>query len=461
VSDPAAVLARLVEEVSGNVVPAAHLPFLARAAATRVTATGQRDLAAYVDALGRGALPEEWGNLLPLVTVNESYLFRTPQHFAALATTLLPGLLATRATARRLRVWSAGCACGEEPATLAMVLADAPALAGWDWRVIATDVDDDALAAARRGVYGARAVASVPAAQRERYLTGGGDAYSLAPSLLSRIEYRSLNLVREPFADPGGPFDVVFLRNVLIYFRPHSQRRVAAAVAATLARDGLLFVGPAETLWQLTDELEPVDLGDCFCYRRGRDHPTAQGSAPRAPGAGNAGVPTPRGRPAQPPRHRAERGSAPPPPARPGAPAREGPAAVTNSDRLREAARHLLSDRLQEAVDLVDQALAADPGDAQAHALEGFVHDISGRSEMAIASLRAALYLDPSLYQAHLMLGDALRRLGWMERARTAYRAVIDLLDRGGGRDLADLAALPLANREAAGRRARAALHGR
>jgi chemotaxis protein methyltransferase CheR len=465
-TDPAAELARLVEEVSGNVVPPAHLPFLARAADARVRATGLGSLAAYVEALGAGGIAGEWGSLLPLVTINESYLFRTPQHFAALTTTLLPRLLAARAGTRRLRVWSAGCARGEEPATLAMVLADTPALAGWDWRVLATDVDEAALAAARRGVYGGRAVAGVPPELRRRFLSGEGETLALAPALLSRIDYRVLNLVREPFADPGGPFDLVFLRNVLIYFRLESQRRVAATVAGTLAGDGLLFLGPAETLWQIADELEPVDLGDCFCYRRRSPRPPAPSVVVRA-----SWFDKPAARATAAALHSSGstrsgrlhgRGGA----AHAGEPSSHEPRSTNHvpqgtRERLAAAVEHLLADRLAEAVEIVDQALAGDPSDPEAHALEGFIHDLSGRTEMAIASLRAALYLDPSLFQAQLLLADALRRLGWLDRARAAYRTVLTLLGGGAARELAALAALPLADRASAAQRARAGLAAR
>ncbi len=462
-TDPAAELARLVEEVSGNVVLESHLPFLAAAAEARVRATGHRGLAAYVDALGRGALPGEWGSLLPLVTINESYLFRTPQHFTAIASTILPRLLAARGGTRRLRVWSAGCARGEEPATLAIVLAESPELAGWDWRIVATDVDEEALAAARRGSYTGRAIAGVPPELRERYLHGEGEVLSLAPALLSHIDYRMLNLVREPFADPGGPFDLVFLRNVLIYFRPGSQRRVAAAAASTLAADGYLFLGPAETLWQISEALEPVDLGDCFCYRRkSPPHPPTQGTGHRGPGTGKQDAP---GLAAA-----ARRSSRPSvsvnAPRNPNlvtvpGPRSPVPGSFGTTERLEAAVRHLLDDRLEEAVELVDQALAADPADAEAHTLEGFIHDISGRSEMAIASFRAALYLDPALFQTQLLLGDTLRRLGWTERARTAYTTVLGLLSGGTGRELLTLAALPLPDRARAAQRARASLAGR
>jgi Tfp pilus assembly protein PilF len=120
--------------------------------------------------------------------------------------------------------------------------------------------------------------------------------------------------------------------------------------------------------------------------------------------------------------------------------------------------RLLLADRLEESAALLDEALAADPANPAAHALEGFVHDLSGRSELAIASFRAALYLDPRPYQVRLLLAEALRRLGWEERAAAEYRGVLARLAAGDAVELAALAGLPLPDRAAAERRARAAL---
>ncbi len=258
---------RLVEEASGNVVSPSHLPALLDAGLARARARGLGDLPAYVDALERGTLPDEWRHLLPLVTVKESFFFRTPEHFRAVEAVAIPALSAARHATRRLRIWSAGCARGEEAATLGIVLAEMPDLNGWDWRILATDVDEEALAEARTGRYRERAVAPVPEVLKGRYFRSREGVFELDPAILARLDYRALNLVHEPLDLPEPSYDIIFLRNVLIYFRPDSQRRLAAALARVLAPDGFLFLGACETLWQLTDLLVPVDLGDCFCYR--------------------------------------------------------------------------------------------------------------------------------------------------------------------------------------------------
>jgi chemotaxis protein methyltransferase CheR len=483
-SEPAALaeLAALIEEASGNVIPPGHYQFLGETAKRRAASLRLAGVTAYVGALARGELPGEWSRLLPHVTVKESFLFRHPQHFAALATTILPRLAAVRAGRRSLAVWSAGCARGEEPATLAIVLAECRELAGWEWRILATDVDEEALAAAAAGRFGERAVAGVPGDLLARHLLRRGEAYELSPVLARHIEYRALNLVREPLALPPAAFDLIFLRNVLIYFRPEVQRRVAAAVARALAPDGYLFLGPAETLWQVASDLDAVDLLDCFCYRHAGEASTPQSRLPQEPrrvahrtpparrrdasvgrlsfevrGAGAGAMALPR-------RHHDVEPDPQEP--RPVASVRSSTHALRSvepephgtRERIAMAARQVIADRLDAATELVDQALLADPSDAGVHALEGFIHDISGRSQMAIASYRAALFLDAGLFQVRLLLADALRRLGHEQRAVLEYREVLAALTAGQGHVIEALAPLPLPEQSEALRRCRETL---
>ncbi len=263
-----AQLVALVREETGNVIPRARFSFLEEIASRRARARGFLDGAAYVAALAGGELDGEWDQLVPLVTIKESYFFRAPQQFAAIERYVLPRLLAARGNRRSLRIWSAAAARGEEPATLALILAEHEALASWDWRVVATDLDGDALAAAERGLYGDRAVAQVPERLREKWFTRRGSLFELDPAIRSRIELRHVNLSHPPYRElPEGPFDLVLLRNVLIYFRRVLQRRVVSEVVRRLAPDGYLFLGASETLWQIFDRLSAVDLGECFAYR--------------------------------------------------------------------------------------------------------------------------------------------------------------------------------------------------
>ena len=439
----------LIREQTGNVVPAARHAFAAELLERRAAAAGCSGPHAYLDRLASGAAAGEWDRLVPLVTIKESTFFRAPQQFAALAQRVLPELVRARAGERRLAVWCAACARGEEAGTVAMVLAASPLLAGWSWRIVGTDLDPEALEAAGRGLYGERAVATVPEPLRERWLERRGNLFELAPELRQRITYRLLNLARPPWERAAeGPFDLVLLRNVLIYFRRPVQRRAVGAVAEELAPRGWLFLGASETLWQVQDRLVPVDLGACFAYRhREAGEPTpAPPSAARA--AGSGGAPTPA-------RPRAATPAAAAAPASPAAGGRgEDPLGV--QERLAAAARRAAEDDLAGAGRELAAVLAADPSEAAAHALDGFLRDVGGDGEAAIASYRAALYLDPRLFQVRLLLADRLARGGWRERAAHEYREVLATL--GSGRELGALDALPLPDRAGAERRCRDAL---
>jgi len=453
---PVQQLVSLIRETTGNVIPPARLSFLEEVAERRAHARKLPGVAEYVRALAARELPDEWGSLIPLVTIKESYFFRAPQQFDVIRQRILPLLIKARSATRQLRIWSAACARGEEPATLAMLLADEPALAGWSWTIVATDVDEEALAGARLGLYGERAVAQVPPPLLERWFSRRGKLYELDSGLRSRILYQPVNLAHAPFALPFEEIDLVLMRNVLIYFRRPLQRWVISQVAGLLAPAGYLFLGASETLWQIQDELESVDLGPCFAYRHREARPAGEAPSVKVPERPKVA------RPAPPP----PKPAVPAPALRPVIPAiREAspppilaPPGV--HERLLEAARELAANRVAEAGRAVEQALAADPSEPSAHALEGFLHDLRGRTDDALTSYRAALYLDPALFQVRVLLGDCLLRLGHRDRAEQQFREVLTLLAAGRERTLALFEGLPLPDRERAQRRARQVLKG-
>lgn len=486
--------AALIREETGNMVPAERYSFLAEVAERRARAMGQPDVASYLDALAGRALEGEWERLIPLVTIKESYFFRAPQQFDAILRQVLPGLLRARAESRRLRLWSAACARGEEPGTLALLLAEERALAGWDWKVLATDVDAEAVEGARRGLYGERAVAQVPPDLLARHFARRGKLFELSPLVRERVEYRQLNLAHAPYPLGGEAFDLILLRNVLIYFRRPLQRWVIGQVAQRLAPGGLLFLGASETVWQIQDDLEALDLGSCFGYRPKTEEEKAEALAARA-GSGAArkardaearpsrtpprvagpppASPSPGGsRPVLPsdgegPGRAPVRRNPPPWPVaeKPAREASAGPApAVAPStaggvqEKLLHAARLLAGNEVAESERLLGEVLAADPSEPAAHALEGFLHDLVGRADEALASYRAALYLEPELYQARLLLADCLLRRGHRDQADHQYREVLATLAGGRERTLTALEDLPFPDPDRARRRCRQVL---
>ncbi|HWM89316.1 MAG TPA: CheR family methyltransferase [Thermoanaerobaculia bacterium] len=441
-------LVSLIRDATGNIISPARYSFLEEVAQRRARSRGMPSVNDYVHALSANSLEGEWENLIPLVTIKESYFFRAPQQFEVVREHVLPKLMQARSQTRHLRIWSAACARGEEPATLAMILDQEPALQGWDWTIVATDVDEAALAGARLGLYGDRAVNQVPPHLLERYFHRRGKLFELDPALRERILYRQINLAHTPFALPFTDCDLVLLRNVLIYFRRPLQRWVIAQVSKLLAPHGYLFLGASETLWQIQDHLEAVDLGSCFCYR----HRT--GPTPAAPALPAKPVPVRTRPPAPPP-------AAPPPRPRPAPPpeAREEPPVPAVSthfgvtELLSRAARDLADNRIDEAARVIEQLMETDTSDPEAYALEGFLHDLTGRSDDATASYRAALYLDPALFQVRVLLADCLLRLGHRDLARHQYREALATLDSGRERTLALFADLPLPDRDRARRR--------
>jgi chemotaxis protein methyltransferase CheR len=276
-----------------------------------------------------------------------------------------------------------------------------------------------------------------------------------------------LNLAHAPFALPFAECDLVLMRNVLIYFRRPLQRWVVSQVAKLLSPEGYLFLGASETLWQIQDELESVDLGPCFAYRHRKAQPAAAPAPPPSPPKR-----APRRPPPEPPAEERPRwtdqsprdwsvsraaatlvGTAPAP---------EPPAAPAGGvqERLLAAARDLGENRIEDARRILEGVLAADPSEPAAHALLGFLHDLCGRTEEAVGAYRAALYLDPALFQPRVLLADCLLRLGKRDLAEHQFREVLALLTGGREKALALFEGLPLPDRERAQKRCRQVLKG-
>ncbi len=434
-------LVDLIERTSGIVVPERDLERL-EALATEIAArrTGG-DLGQLVSRLRRHRGGRDWRTLLAAITVKESYLFRSPRQFDALAEAVLPELVRRRPE-RRLAVWSAGCARGEEAATIAMVLAASPLLAGWTWRVLATDIDEDALDEAREGRFGRRAVARVPASMRERFLQQQGGSFLLAGFLRRRIDFQRLNVVDATREVPGAPFDIILLRNVLIYFRPETQGHVVRNVAGALADDGFLFLGASESLLQQDVPVQPVELGDCFVYRRQTGVPAENAVAPAASTPAIRSVAVPSSSPAPHDSSRAARASSPKP--------TEDPAVTVRS--------LLLAGSIGRAAASGSEYSQREPDNIELRALTALAIDAVGDDEAAVRAYRAVLYLEPTLFQIRHRLASVLERQGNLDRAAAELGSALTLISSGRGRTLAHWRELGLDDAEAVARACRSAL---
>ena len=407
-------LAHLIEEASGFVIANGRLDALEGLVRKRMARVGSSDIEGYVRSLRQQGDSDELRRLLGLITIKESYLFRGRAQFDALEETVLSELLAHRRH-RQLRVWCAGCARGEEAATLAIVLADHAVGSDWRWSILATDVDEEALKEARTGLFGARAVARVPEDSLQRHFTSHGDRFELDPELKARIEFRRVNLADQSLELGGEDFDLIFLRNVLIYFRLEVQRRVVAAVEEVLADGGFLFLAPSESLLHLDTGLQPRELGGSFSYRHrltaaGGDPADARRKRPPAAAEATMNMVSP---PAQQDGGE-KRGLT--------SSGNDGPTIVA---RLELVIGYLEKDDLHGALDLIDDIRTGFPENALAHALEGIARERTGDLDAAILAYRGALYLRPEMDEVRFLLARCLRTLGRMAPAAREYRAVL------------------------------------
>lgn len=414
-SEPIQEIAQLIESVSGFVIGDRSTNVLASFVRERVARGGFAGVERYIDYLRRHPESEEWRHILSKITIKESFLFRAVAQFKALENTIL-GEIAGRRTKRRLRVWCAGCARGEEAATLAIVLADHPIVGTWHWSVLATDVDDAALADAERGVYGPRAVARVPAETLERHFVRHDRGYELNPELRRRIEYRQLNLIAQPLDLAGEEFDLIFLRNVLIYFRPEIQRRVIESVEEVLESDGTVFLGPSESLIHLGTKLKARDLGDCFCYRL---PPISGDEVVDTAITNRATRPTraPTADPVPMPRQPSDDGDAPP----------------SFDVRLEATIKALEEGSHRRAVAGLAALRHELPESAVIHALEGVALERLAVPEKAAHAYRAALYLAPEMDEVRFLLARVLEELGRSKAAVREYRTALTGLGPASG----------------------------
>jgi chemotaxis protein methyltransferase CheR len=234
---------------------------------------GQGDFTRLVARLQEDRSGRLANEVVDAMTTNETLFFRDGHPFESLRHEVLPQLLATRAAQRRISIWCGASSSGQEPYSIAMVLADVLAdHPGWTVDLLATDINAEMLARTRNGTYSQLEVnRGMPIAALMRHFDKEGTHWQVKPGLRSMVRTQLLNLAA-PFP-PMGPFDVVFLRNVLIYFDPEVKRDVLARTRAVMRPDGFLFLGGSETTLTIDETWERVSLGSSTAYRPGREQP--------------------------------------------------------------------------------------------------------------------------------------------------------------------------------------------
>ncbi|MEL6170019.1 MAG: protein-glutamate O-methyltransferase CheR [Pseudomonadota bacterium] len=240
-------LCKVAEARAGLSIPAHKSSLVALRLGKRLSVLGLTDFDSYADLVETSAAEDEREAMISALTTNVTSFFRERHHFDLLAETVLPPLVAAAATGTRVRIWSAGCSSGQEPYSLAIALLEAGARAEThNIRILATDIDPPILAAAKAGVYPEEQVAEMPdhlvRTHFERTPSKGEFSVGRMPRAL--VTFRRLNLIeRWPVS---GPFDVIFCRNVVIYFSAATQGQLWRRFEALLSDGGHLFVGHSE-----------------------------------------------------------------------------------------------------------------------------------------------------------------------------------------------------------------------
>ena len=359
------------------------------------------------------ASADELDELIEAIVVPETWFFRHPESFAALSESIRDKSLQGSPQAL-LRVLSAPSSTGEEPYSIAMTLLDA-GIPPDQFCVDAVDISRKALAGAERAVFGSNAFRSVDLSFRDRYFRGGANGYHLSEVVRKQVRFRCVNLLAPDFLQKGSQFDVIFCRNVLIYFDRQSQQQLIAALDRALAPRGLLFVGPAEGFLVMSSGFRSTLQPMAFAYRK----PGLPHSEPAAKAAVTRTKPLPA--PVRPSKtvRIASSGNAP----------NGAPPGAPNAGDLIEARRLADAGSLQESWKQCETNLRRHGPSADAYYLMGLLKDATGDDVQAREFHRKALYLEPRHLEALAHLALLEERKGDLSTAGR-LRARIERLEK-------------------------------
>jgi len=409
----------------------------------RMADCGLSNFADYFNLLLSPAGTKEFDHLLNLITIPETYFFRDRAQFRALERFVIPEIVEKKSyPGASLRIWSAGCSTGEEPYTIAMILATG--IVDRPIQILATDVSHDALKGAREGVYTARSVRDMPQEYLNRFFTRKGDQYFLDESIKQMVEFRYFNLVTEPYPliEMSG-WDIIFCRNVTIYFQAKATRKVIHNFYRSLREGGYLFAGYSESLRYISDEFNTVQQEGAFFYQKGMPKKAVRKKTRKIRGRRASTVRSSR---------------------------KQGPKAVAGlkSDEIAricarvkellergkpEGASEILSPYLREssapesilllqaeialnqgdldkAVQFCERIVQREPLSVPGHYLLGVIYLTWEDEARAIEEFKKVLYLEPEHALARFNLGDLFSQVGQFDEARLEYANVVRLLEK-------------------------------
>ena len=242
--------------------------YVERRVALRMRATGASDFATYYAKLGLDAGEAE--ALVNAFTVNETYFYREKHQLQTLSGAVLPIVTTNKGPGESIRIWSMPCATGEEPYSIAIwLLENWPLVDAYNVEIVGSDIDTDVLDAARAGEYGARALASLPDDLKARYFEPAGpESWELIQDLRESVRFTAANLVDSASLAAQGPFDIIFCRNLLIYFDAASREVALDNLYRALASGGFVFLGHTESLAKVSERFIVTRFKESIAYRK-------------------------------------------------------------------------------------------------------------------------------------------------------------------------------------------------
>lgn len=394
------------------------------------------DIDGYIQRLLSGdAGSIELESLANHLTVGETYFLRDKRALEILGERVLPELANAATSADEVTIWSAGCSTGEEPYSIAMVLDRMGARSRNHIRIIGTDINTGALKKAFQGAYGDWSFRGSPGWVKNTYFQQTpGHLWSILPDIKKAVTFRSLNLMQDSYLSCLGmnPADVIFCRNVLMYFTPNAMREALDRLYQSLAPDGWLVVSPAETSCDLFHKFTSVNFGGVTFYKKPAARKVALPVEVGYPGIPDVPLHTFTSTSLQPTikDHQAEgelknnvemesnatSGASDP------------PKGLEPEDALLLARTFANEGRLAEAILWCDQAIAADKMVAAAHYLKATIHQEQGFLEEALLCLRQAVYVHPHFVLGHFALANLALRRGKARESRKHFENVWLLL---------------------------------
>ncbi len=387
-----------------------------------------------------------WDTLILHLTIGETYFFRNRPQFAALRSTILPELMERRAMSQHMRIWSAGCATGEEPYSIAMELRElfqhSP---GWLASILATDINPAFLARAQAGLYGAWSFRDTPDAVRDRYFVPQQNRWRIKPEISQMVRFMRLNL-----AEPSYPslvsgtcaMDLIVCRNVTIYFDAATTRAVVERLYHALTPGGWLIVGHAEPQASIYHAFEVQNFPDTVVYRKPLSAPMIFTDQPLELPPPPSSLASPGAPPPQPMPSAANPRTTPPKPAAPQprhvpapgpAPAQSAapqPAQIGVAQLLAQAQQAADQGNWQAAAALCLQILEREPLLVAAHYLQAQLFEQQDDLDQALAAYRKTTYLDRSFVLGMLGMGHIWRKKGRSAEARRCYRNALNQLQQ-------------------------------